>query len=203
MAEAELLGLVDTTAGMMSARGNCWRMAFSAFCFRLELAALASKKFQKSSGTTGLFDRMCVCMFASAGLSNELGGAPNVTQRSLSGSSQLSYTKESSCCHVFLIKHTISTPAVVSTCAGESAHSHPACTANMTRLIGCGQLQHPSNDPGSMLGYGSRRPLTTDQESAGLVTEQPRQLLERELQETSSVVMHQCGCCHEQVQEST
>ena len=91
MAEAELLGLVDITAGMMSARGNRWRIAFSAFCFRLELlAALASKKFQKSSGTIGLFDRMCVCMSASAGLSNELGGAPNVTQRTLSGSSQLS-----------------------------------------------------------------------------------------------------------------
>ena len=42
MAEAELLGLVDITAGMMSARGNRWRIAFSAFCFRSELlAALA------------------------------------------------------------------------------------------------------------------------------------------------------------------
>ena len=82
-------------------------------------------------------------------------------------------------------------------------HSHPACTANTTRLIGCGQLQHPLNDHGSMLGYGPCRPLTTDQESAGLVTEQPCQLLERELQETSLVSMHQCGFCHEQVQEST
>lgn len=105
-AEAIFLGLVVKTAGIISARGNLWRMAFSAFSFTL-LAALASKKFQMSCGTTGLAETMSDSVSAPSGLYKELGGAPKVIQSTLSGSLQLSCNNYCSYHHMCLVAWTV------------------------------------------------------------------------------------------------
>lgn len=102
LAEAMLLGLVVKTAGIMSASGNLWRMAFSAVSLTL-LAALASKKFQMSCGTTGLAEAMSDSVSAPSGLYKELGGAPKVIQSTLSGSLQLACNHCCSYHQVYLI----------------------------------------------------------------------------------------------------